>query len=77
MLCSTAAQPYFVTLNHRQASSLKGVCFEKLAEMNVIEAVILLRSAKPYLGAKVQSLREKRPERELSYLPTVCRSPEV
>ena len=43
------------------------VYFEKLAEMNVIEAAILLRFAKPYLGAKYRA-SEKNSERE-DFLP--------
>jgi hypothetical protein len=49
----------------------------KSAKLSVIETAILSSSAKLYLGAKVQSLREKQPERERSCLPTTCRSPEL
>jgi hypothetical protein len=49
----------------------------KLEKLAVIKTVITSRSAKPYLGAKVQSLREKQAEREQFCLPTACRSPEV
>jgi hypothetical protein len=49
----------------------------KLAKLSVIETVILSISAKPYLGAKVQSLREKQDERKRFCLPTACRSPVV
>jgi UvrD/REP helicase N-terminal domain len=49
----------------------------KLANLSVIETVILSSSAKPYLGAKVQSFREYQPKRESYRFLTRRRSPEV
>jgi hypothetical protein len=49
----------------------------KLANLSVIETVILPSSAKPYLGAKVQSFREYQPKRESYRFLTRRRSPEV
>ena len=49
----------------------------KLANLSVIETVILSSSAKPYLGAKVQSFREYQPKRERYRFLTRRRSPEV
>jgi hypothetical protein len=47
----------------------------KLAKLIVIETAILSSAAKPYLGAKVQSLREKQADRERYCLSTACQSP--